>query len=184
MTPTSQHTAEAVPSGSSCLDAGAFEPLIACLDAQIDLLNRREVELDSLSEAIIANDNERMEHVLDEMTRSRQLQQQADADLQAERAGLAHALGWPERQTRLANLVELAEADCRQRLRLRRREVLERAARISLKHRQTAVLLAECTRINRMLIDCMAGTDRRVTLYGQGGAQHWQGDGGLMDTER
>ena len=181
MTRTTQLKAPASP---AALGAETVDELIACLDDQIDLLARREAELDALGEAILANDNDRMERVLDEMTRSRQLQQQADDRLSSARGAAAETLGWPASQTRLAKLIGLIEPTGRQELRRRRRQVLERASRISLKHRQTAVLLAECTRVNRMLIDCMVGDDQRVTLYGHTGRQHWNGAGGLMDTEQ
>jgi len=183
VTRTIQHTGSAAGKGQAPLDADTVRPLVACLDAQIELLSGREAELDALSEAIIANDNDRMEQVLDQMTQSRQRQRQADADLENARAALARKLGWPVRQTRLANLVARVEPASREPLRARRRTVMELAARISLKHRQTAVLLAECTRVNRMLIDCMVPTDQRVTLYGQGGRREWQGGASLMDTE-
>jgi len=172
------------PAAPAILDAESAETLASCLDAQIDLLCRRESELDSLSECIISGDNDRMEQVLDQMTLSRRSQADADARLDAARRIVAERLGWQVGKTRLANLIGLVEPAHRDALRSRRRQVLELAERISLKHRRTAILLAECTRVNRLLIDCMVGSGRRVTLYGQAGRQQWQDGAGLMDTER
>ena len=183
MTHAVQHDEAAAPAGAF-LDAEATAALAEQLDRQIDLLTRRESELDALSEAIIANDNDRMEQVLDQMTLSRQLQAQADAELQAHRDALASRLGWSAGSTRLSRLMAAVEPAGRDLLRRRRLDVMTLAERISVKHRRTAVLLAECTRVNRMLIDCMVGGDGRVTLYGQTGRQHWRGAGSLMDTER
>jgi hypothetical protein len=154
------------------------------LDCQIDLLGRREAELDALSESIIANDNDRMERVLDEMAQSRQHQAQADARFQAARDELAGRLGWPAGNTRLERLLGIVGQNDRRLLARRRRQVTDLAERIRRKHRQTAVLLAECARINRLLIECIVGPGQRVTLYGQHGQQHWRGCGSLMDAER
>jgi hypothetical protein len=154
------------------------------LDRQIDLLSRREAQLDALSECIIANDNDRMEQVLEEMARSRQCQAQADAQFQAAREELARHVGWPAGKTRLERLLGIVGQSDRRLLAQRRRQLIDLAERIRRKHRQTAVLLAECARINRLLIECLVGCDQRVTVYGQRGQQHWRGCGSLMDTER
>ncbi|GEM_PF-807988 len=161
-----------------------LQRLTESLDCQIDLLSRREAELDALSESIIANDNDRMERVLEEMTRSRQHQALADAQFQAARDELAEHLGWPAGKTRLERLLGMVGQSDRRILAQRRRQVTDLAERIRRKHRQTAVLLAECARINRLLIECIVGSDKRVTVYGQRGPQHWRGCGSLMDTER
>ena len=158
--------------------------LIDSLDRQIGLLSLREAELDALSESIIANDNDRMEQVLEEMARSRQCQAQADAQFQAARDELAGHLGWPAGKTRLERLLGMVGKSDRRLLAQRRRQVIDLAERIRRKHRQTAVLLAECARINRLLIECIVGPDQRVTVYGQRGPQHWRGCGSLMDTEQ
>jgi len=161
-----------------------LQRLTESLDRQIDLLSRREAELDALRESIIANDNDRMERVLEEMARSRQCQAQADAQFQAARDELAGHLGWPAGKTRLERLLSMVGQSDRRLLAERRGQVIDLAERIRRKHRQTAVLLAECARINRMLIACLVGPDQRVTVYGQRGQQHWRGCGSLMDTER
>ncbi len=176
--------------GSGAADSPArlapemLQRLTDSLDRQIDLLGRREAELDALSESIIANDNDRMEQVLDDMARSRQCQEQADAQFQAARDELAGSLGWPAGKTRLERLLGVVGQSDRRLLAQRRRQVTGLAERIRRKHRQTSVLLAECARINRLLIECIVGPDRRVTVYGQRGTQHWRGCGSLMDTER
>ncbi len=154
------------------------------LDLQIELLGARSDELDTLSECICANDNDRMEKLLAEMALSRQRQDQADREFKNARDGLAGHLGWQVGETRLERLLELVGEPDRRVLAQRRRQVADLAATLRRKHRQTGVLLSECAKINRLLIDCLLGDDQRVTVYGATGAQHWRGSGSLMDTER
>ena len=183
-------TLEPDAAGSGAAEAPAspgpemLRRLTDSLDRQIDLLRRREAQLDALSESISANDNDRMERVLDEMAQSRQRQAQADARFQAARDELAGHLGWPAGGTRLERLLGMVGQSDRRILAQRRRQVSDLAERIHRKHRQTTVLLAECARINRLMIVCIVGPDQRVTLYGQHGPQHWRGCGSLMDAER
>jgi len=158
--------------------------LTESLDQQIELLGARSDELDALNESICANDNDRMEQVLTEMGLSRQRQGQADRQFKAAREDLARHLGWQIGKTRLERLLGLVGEPERRALARRRRQVVELAETLRRKHRQTVVLLAECAKINRLLIDCLLGPDQRVTVYGATGAQHWRRCGSLMDTER
>jgi hypothetical protein len=184
VTRTSQPDAGGGADAPASLGPEMLQRLTDSLDCQIGLLSRREAELDALSESIIANDNDRMERVLDEMAQSRKHQALADARFQGARDELAGHLGWPAGSTRLERLLAMVGQSERRLLAQRRRQVTDLAERIRRKHRQTTVLLAECARINRLMIECIVGSDQRVTLYGQHGPQHWRGCGSLMDAER
>jgi len=178
-------SADAVaPDTPAALPPEMVRRLIDSLDSQLDLLGARSDELDALNESICANDNDRMEQVLAEMALSRQRQGLADRDFKEVRDDLAGHLGWQSGKTRLERLLGLVGEPERRVLAQRRRQVAELAQTLRRKHRQTTVLLAECVRINRLLIDCLLGQDQQVTVYGATGAQHWRGCGSLMDTER
>ncbi len=161
-----------------------LQRLTECLDRQIELLGARSDELDALTKAVCANDNDRMEKVLEAMEQSRQRQDQADREFKGARDKLAEHLGWQVDQTRLHRLLEMIREPQRQALAKRRQQVVVLADALRQKHRQTSMLLSECSRINSMLIDCILGKQERVTVYGAAGTQHWRGCGSLMDTER
>ncbi len=182
--PNADSAGAAAPDTPAVLPPEMVQRLTESLDRQIELLGARSAELDALSESICANDNDRMEQVLAEMALSRQRQDQADREFKAARDELAGHLGWQVGKTRLERLLGLVGEPDRRVLAQRRRQVAEMAETLRRKHRQTGILLAECARINRLLIDCLLGPDQRVTVYGATGAQHWRGCGSLMDTER
>ena len=48
---------------------------------------------------------------------------------------------------------------------------------------RTVMLLGECARINRMLLEAMFPHSEGVVTYGAGGAEPWQPDAGLVDAE-
>jgi len=173
-----------VSSTDTFLPPEMVQRLTASLDLQIELLGNRADELDALSECICANDNDRMEQLLAKMDQSRQQQDQANRDFKDVRDELAGHLGWQVGKTRLERLLEVIGEPARRGLAQRRQQVAQLAETLRRKHRRTTVLLAECARINRLLVDCLLGDDQRVTVYGATGARHWRGSGSLMDTER
>jgi len=172
------------PSTPAFLPPEMVQRLTASLDLQIELLGARSDELDALSECICANDNDRMEQLLAKMALSRQRQGQADREFKDARDELAGHLGWQVGKTRLEPLLSMVGEPARRVLAQRRQQVAQLAETLRRKHRRTTVLLAECARINRLLVDCLLGDDQRVTVYGATGARHWRGCGSLMDTER
>jgi len=172
------------PSIPAFLPPEMVQRLTDSLDRQIELLGIRSDELDALSECICANDNDRMEQLLAEMALSRQRQDQADREFKDARDELAGHLGWQVGKTRLERLLNMVGEPARRVLAQRRLQVADLAETLRRKHRRTTVLLAECARINRLLVDCLLGDDQRVTVYGATGTRHWRGSGSLMDTER
>ena len=53
-----------------------------------------------------------------------------------------------------------------------------------MQHLQTAMLLNECSRINREMLECIMPGNSTVTTYGQNGTKSSHLGGRLIDTEK
>ena len=164
--------------------AQRVEELRAVLEEQSAALDRRDWQLAELSQCILACDNGRMEGLLARMEEAQALQSAADARLDAARRRLAESLGRPPGQVRLAELIGLLPAaDGAELARLRAR-ILQQVQRLRRQHLQTAVLLSESARINRLLIQCLQPERPAVTLYDRGRCGDWRAGAGFLDEAR
>ena len=59
----------------------------------------------------------------------------------------------------------------------------ELAERLQLAHLRAVVLLGECARINRLLLESLFPASRTPATYSQGGAEPWGSGPGLLDAE-
>jgi flagellar biosynthesis/type III secretory pathway chaperone len=160
-----------------------LKELNAVLDEEIALLSLRRSQMKLLSGAILDRDDDAVERLLGEIERMGQLQAQADARLGKLRSGLAELFGCQVDQMRLSRLIEsLAGAD-RQAIEQRRRQIAQLAGELQRQHLETAVVVFECARINRLLLECLYPAGSSVNTYGAGGAGAWRGEAGLVDTE-
>jgi len=164
--------------------AGRVEELRAVLEEQSAALDRRAGQLAELSQCILSCNNERMESLLARMEEAQTLQAAADARLDSARRRVAECLGRPPGQVRLAELIaQLPAASAEELSRLRSR-ILQQVQRLRRQHLQTAVLLSESARINRLLLQCLMPQRPAVTLYDRGGPRRWRAGQGLLDEAR
>ena len=164
--------------------------LLDLLDEEIVLLDLRRRQLEALSEAIAVRDNDRLEMLLEEVERTLEMQAGVDAKLRALRASLAEEMAGPGRvplrddEVRLSDLARMLGGERRQAIERRRTEIVRLAGELRTQHLRTAVLLTECGRINRLLLEAIFPQSRSVTTYGEGGSSSWRPDTGLVDAER
>ena len=65
----------------------------------------------------------------------------------------------------------------------RRLAIVRKVRELRRVHMETAILLAECSRINRLLQEAMLGSRRTVVTYDARGGHHRQTDAGLLSAE-
>jgi flagellar biosynthesis/type III secretory pathway chaperone len=161
---------------------GLRDELIGLLDQEIELLGIRIGQFDALYEAILHRRNDEMESLLETMTRTQQQQATLDVTLQDMRRLFARWMGCPPGEVRLASIAQ-AVSDGRQ-VESRRERIIVLAEKLKKKHLHTAVLLGECSRLNRMLLDgLLPSGPQPITTYGRGGRKDWQSSSTLLDTE-
>ena len=158
--------------------------LLTVLDEEIQLLDLRRSQLEALSVAIVERDDTRLEVLLDEIQQTMTLQADVDLRLDGLRGALAGDLSLPVERVKLGALAQLLAGQQRAEIELRRRRIVEMAERLQQQHLQTSVLLSECARVNRLLLEALFPQSKGVDTYGQGGAQRWWPETGVVNAER
>ena len=158
--------------------------LLAALDEEIRLLDLRRSQLEALSVAIVARDDARMEALLQQTQATAQMQADVDERLERTRRALAVGLGCPPDEMKLQRLTEMLHGRERAELESRRRRIVELAQRLRQQHLQTSVLLSECARINRLLLEALFPQSKGVDTYSNGGQERWWPETGVVNAER
>ncbi|KPK85895.1 MAG: hypothetical protein AMJ81_02480 [Phycisphaerae bacterium SM23_33] len=160
------------------------EQLLAILDEEIWLLELRRSQSDALSAALIQSDDARMEALLNEMHQTLQSQAHVDLRLNAVRRALADDLALPTQRVRLQLLIGRLHGRERAEMESRRQQIIDLAERLQRQHLQTSILLLECARINRMLLEALFPQSKGVDTYSSGGQERWWPGTGLVNAER
>jgi len=165
----------------SCQEIASLEAL---MDEEIALLDLRRSQLSCLCGAIVDRDEDAVEGLLEQIERAQQLQAATDGKLQALRKVAARRLCRPEGQVKLSGLIAALDEPLRPPLAERRQRIIDLAGRLQQEHMRTVILLTECARLNRMLLEGLFPQGEGVTTYDADGAEAWRGEAGLVDTER
>jgi flagellar biosynthesis/type III secretory pathway chaperone len=157
--------------------------LTAALDEEIALLDLRRRQLSAMAGAILDRDDEAMGDLLEEMESTQELQARTDDRLRRLRRPMADALACKASEAKLPVLIDRLPAGEQGALETRRRRIVELAEAVRREHVRTTVLLAECVRINRALLEGLFPQSESVRTYGAGGPLCWRSETGLVDTE-
>jgi hypothetical protein len=156
--------------------------LRSTLDEEIALLTHRAEQLEVLSQAVAERDDEVMDGLLREMERTIGVQTRADLKLNNLRNSIAAELGWPPQEMKLARLIPMLSDPMRLELDYRRRQIVTLSDRVRQRHMQASIMVMECSRINRALLDTLFPR-QSVQTYDAGGRQEWTNGAGLVDAE-
>ncbi len=170
----------------SDLEALAPDELTALeglLDEQARLLDVRRSQLSSLSGAIVDQDDRAVERLLRQIEQAQQLQARTDARLASARRALAGRAGIEPDELRLGWLAQHLPGEQGERIARARQRIIDLAEALQHEHMRTVLLLSECMRINRQLLESLL-PGGGVTTYGAGGSSWYRSGAGLVDTER
>lgn len=159
------------------------DELVKLLDEEIELLETRCAQLAKLSKAMSRRDDETMETLLDDIEKTQELQIRTDSRLHAARHALAESFGWSLEQTRLAKLIEELPDQFASEVDYRRKRIVLLSDQLKRRHMETVVVVTECARVNRLLLESLFPQTQSVTTYGTQGKSSWQLDVGLVDVE-
>ena len=160
-----------------------IEQLLSLLDEDISVLNLRCSQLESLSQAILHRDDETLDDLLNEMEKAQQVQTITDVKLRAIRQAIANAVGRDVKELRLSRLIGELTAEQNLALDYRRQQIVLLTEKLRRQHLETAVVLSECARVNRMLLETLFPEGSTVTTYSTDGANPWRPDVGLVNAE-
>lgn len=162
----------------------AVDELTTVLDQEIELLELKRLQMANLYAAIVERDDAVMETLLEQMEHAQRHQEAVDARMAAIRAIMAKSMGAAPATVRLAMLVEMLPAEMSAAIAVRREKIVDLADRLRKQHMSTSLLLRECSRINRMMLEALLSGPAALTTYGTGGKTEWRSREGLLDTER
>ena len=157
--------------------------LLQVLDTEIELLDLRCGQFSRLTQASIERDDQVLHDLLEEIEATQQDQQETDMRLQALRQTLATALGLTEKKLRLAWLIRQMPPEQASAIQHRRRQIIVLTDRIKRQHMETALVVSECARVNRLLLENLFPQAQTVTTYGARGESSRSQGSGLLDLE-
>jgi hypothetical protein len=158
--------------------------LLELLEEEAVLLSSRRDRLAGLSSALAESDDLRLERFLEEMERELASPGQREKVMVDLLRRLAEAMGCAEESRSLRGLASRLPPRHRPSVLGARGRLLERARELRNQHRQTAMLLAECARLNRALLDALFPEAQTVGTYDSAGPRQWFSRGGVVDAER
>ena len=161
-----------------------IDELLAILDEEIELLEQKRSQLANLSEALVSTDDAATESLLKLIERTEHTQTRVDLKLQDVRKTLAGVFGYDDAKAlRLSVLVtELPDAQA-SAVNDRRERLAQQVGNLRRQHLQTAMLLIECSKVNRMMMECLLPAGEAVTTYDATGTNLWRNGAGLVDKE-
>jgi hypothetical protein len=159
------------------------DDLLHLLDREHDILQLRHEQMRALYDVILSNDDGRMETLLREMTRAQQDQAALDEELDTLRSVLARLLELPTEELRLGLLVQRLSGERRDALARKHNAIIEQARLLKVQHLDTALVLTEASRLNRMLLEGLLPQAGEVRTYGSQGKHGWRDNTGLVDAE-
>lgn len=165
------------------LNDNLYRELLETLDEEVVILNRRCDQLEQLSGAITDRDSDGVEKLLDAMERAQARQGELDVKVQALRSTLAERYGLSPEEMRLGRLADLLPEEQAEQINCRRRQVMLLAEKLRQKNLEASMVLFECARLNKMLLQCLCPPERTVSTYGSGGHSTWRMPAGSLEVE-
>lgn len=159
------------------------ELLVGALDRELELLDRRGGQMERLREAIVKADDATMEPLLAELAAGEVEQKQVDAELGRLRAAASLVLCPEGPVLKLSELAKCLPEEAWRQVERRRLAIVQKIRELRQRHMETAILLAECSRINRVLLETLLGSGRMVVTYDARGGHHRQTDARLLNAE-
>ncbi len=160
------------------------DDLLCELDAEIDRLDARQSQLVDLSAALVQGDDSRLEELLEAMDTSGRLGTRAETQLSFACKRLGNALGCYESDCRLSMIIERLDSPQALEVQERRDRIVEMIDSLRNRHMEAVMLLRECSRMNRLMLECLTPRGESLTVYGAGGTEDWQNNDARLDTEQ
>ena len=159
------------------------EQLLGALDRELELLAAKRIEMDQLLAALACRDDAALEKLLSRMEQEQQEQLRADREVERILADLAVQVGCPGERLRLSELARHLPPDLARALEDRRQALTGQLRQLSRKHLEMSMLLHECQKINRLLLDCLLRESRGPGTYSASGNLRHRDGGGVMSAE-
>ena len=162
---------------------GLPEQLLEALDRELELLAAKRAEMDQLLAALAIRDDAALERLLARMEQAEREQSRADREVERVSAELAAQVGCPEERPRLSKLAAYLPPDLARALEDRRQALTSQLRQLRRKHTEMSMLLLECQKINRLLLECLLRERSGPRTYSANGTLRRRDGGGVMSAE-
>jgi len=162
---------------------GLPERLLEALDRELELLAAKRAEMEQLLAALAVRDDATLEKLLARMEQSQQEQSQADREVERISSDLAAEVGCPVERPRLSELAAYLPPDLARALEDRRKALTDQLRQLRRKHMEMSMLLHECQKINRLLLESILRGNSGPKTYSANGTLRHRDGGGVMSAE-
>jgi flagellar biosynthesis/type III secretory pathway chaperone len=162
---------------------GLPEQLLEALDRELELLTAKRTEMEQLLAALACRDDATLERFLARMEQGQQEQSRADRNVERISSELAAQVGCPARRPRLSELATYLPPDLARALEDRRQALTSHLRQLRRKHMEMSMLLHECQKINRLLLECLLRESSGPRTYSANGNLRHRDGGGVMSAE-
>ncbi len=157
---------------------------VAGMNEEKELLELKGAHLEALSTAILTRDDESLPEVMRQMEQAQILQDATDQKLLIIRNEIANVLAWPLELVTATKLATQLTGPDKANVEQSRQKIIEIAGQVRRQHLETVLLLSECAKINRMLLEGMFGKQAQpLQTYGRSGHNTWRPETGVVDAE-
>jgi len=129
------------------------DELLVVLDNDIQYISRSLSHLDQLRSLVIKRDHEELGRLLENIRKEADIGTVNELKRQSIRKQLAAALDCRADQLRLSMLKSLLPKEMAAQVSRRREQLLDLTEQLRRQYQSTAMLVSECARLNRMLLD-------------------------------
>lgn len=154
------------------LDRDLLAELHEILDLEQQRMEQTLGQLDELRSAVIRRDETGLQDLLNQIQIRQNDFSGLDQRRQTLRRRLAERIGCPESQLNLTRLIRGLPAEQGDPLRQRQQQLRKQIRELKMEHHLTGLLLADCARLNRMLLRAMLGGVG--DSYNAQGRSNWQ----------
>lgn len=147
--------------------------LMTVLDIDISHLQESLLRLNDLRMLVIKRDSDNLEKLLAAIEASTNSHKENERRRQQICQYLAEAIGIGSRYAALTDIEQMIDGNLKQEFNRKRLKLKVLAAELKNDHTRASMLLADCARVNRMLLDSIfgAGKGREISYSSNGGAR-------------
>lgn len=166
----------------STASAELVDELVAFLDLQSEHLEKMLDFLDAFRKALIRRDLPMLQEMQSQLAQEAEIRNQLDQSQRILQQKLAGLTGCSAEDVCLSSLETVLDPMSREKIRHRRQSMIQQVRHIQEQHLATELLLRECSRMNRRLLETVVGGQTGKT-YDARGRSSWNAGQGLMNVK-
>jgi len=160
------------------------DELLKTLDVDVRRLQNSLMLLDELRRLVIKRDEAGLRRLLKEIQIELKTAAEVNSKRELAREKLAGILGWEAGKTTLSRLETVVSEEHRTGIAARRAQLMSLTYSLRTEYSRTAVLLSECTRFNRLLLDNILASARTAgVIYASDGSTRQQSDSAFVNMQ-